>query len=478
MAINAIDAIWIATSALATKATIKKSSKFDLQDVCFEATMILDLAKQITDEDIDISTVLLSATAYAENSQANYLVDVNGLRRVSYMGECDGIKECPTIDVINESRNNYVGLIQMKNDFQIQVLPKIEFSKGKKDETKQVFTRMLCSMKDFPSKVFTNANLKMDRMNLYEIFINMYLQEVRYLVKRGIKSSYVAQEDNLTIYKGKLLVNEHIKQNFAHKEKFYVGFNEYQVNRPENKLVKSTLLKLQKLTSSAENSKEIRQLLTTFELVDVSTNYDKDFSKVVIDRNTKDYEMIIKWSKVFLKNKSFTTFFGTESARALLFPMEKVFEAYVAKNMKKVFERDGWEVSAQDKGYYLFNTLNGESHRKFALRPDLVVIRNDEKRSKIILDTKWKKLINNKNKNYGISQSDMYQMYAYAKKYNTSEIWLLYPENEAMRNCGSIKFDSGDGVTVSLFFVDVTDIEKSMENLMKMLKKDVSIDII
>ena len=177
--------------------------------------------------------------------------------------------------------------------------------------------------------------------------------------------------------------------------------------------------------------------------------------------------MLMKWSKVFLKNKSFATFSGTESARALLFPMEKVFEAYVAQNMKKIFGRAGWNVSAQDKGHYLFNTLNGENHRKFALKPDLVVTRDDD--SVVILDTKWKSLINDRGANYGISQSDMYQMYAYSKKYNTSEIWLLYPINDAMRSVGPIKFDSGDGVTVSLYFVDVANIETNMEELLRLL---------
>ena len=59
------------------------------------------------------------------------------------------------------SIKNYVGLIQMKNGFQIQVLPKIAF--GEKDEgnvkTKRVFIKMLLSMKNFPSKVFDNASL-------------------------------------------------------------------------------------------------------------------------------------------------------------------------------------------------------------------------------------------------------------------------------------------------------------------------------
>ena len=39
------------------------------------------------------------------------------------------------------------------------------------------------------------------------------------------------------------------------------------MNRAENRLIKATLVMLQKLTASAKNSKEIRQLLTSFEMV-------------------------------------------------------------------------------------------------------------------------------------------------------------------------------------------------------------------
>lgn len=359
------------------------------------------------------------------------------------------------------SVNNYVGLIQMHNGYQIQVLPKIDFGDNPDDEgraTKQVFLRMLRSMKDFPGKVFNEANLRMDRMTLYDIFINMYLQEVRTLVKHGLKSAYVSREDNLNLYKGKLVVPQQMRRNAAHGERFYVRYDEYLVDRAENRLIKATLIKLRGITGSAENQKEICRLLTAFEMVSPSVNHPKDFSEVAIDRSTQSYEMLMRWSRVFLLNKSFTTFSGGHSSRALLFPMEKVFEAYVARELKKALADLDWEVVTQDKGYYLF-----DAPRQFALRPDIVITRGDG--SKIILDTKWKSLVDDRRINYGIAQADMYQMYAYSKKYGTPEIWLLYPLNQQMRGRPKIAFDSADGVNVRLFFVDVANIGQSLRGL-------------
>lgn len=277
-------------------------------------------------------------------------------------------------------------------------------------------------------------------------------------MKHGIKSAYVAKEENLNFYKGKLMVSQHIKNNMSHKERFYVSYDEYLPNRAENKLIKATLMKLQKLTSSAENSKAIRQLLIAFEMVDPSTNYEQDFAKVIIDRGTKDYAQVIPWSKVFLMNKSFATFSDKATSRALLFPMESVYESYVAQKMRKVFVPVGWDVSTQDRGHYLFV----EPRRQFALRPDIVMKKGDRT---IILDTKWKNLVDNSKANYGISQGDMYQMYAYSKKYETSEIWLLYPMNKEMRNHEPIKFESGDGTVVRIHVVDMADIDNSLNDL-------------
>lgn len=360
------------------------------------------------------------------------------------------------------SVNNYVGLIQLKSGYQIEILPKISFG-GEEDRdgtrTKRIFIGMLKGMLDIPGKLSWDASLQIERMPLCEIFISLYLQKVDALLRCGLKSAYLRQEDNLHYFKGKLLVSEHLRQNIVHKERFYTTYEEYHINRPENQILKATLLKLQKISDSAQNLKKIRQQLMAFGQVEASVHYQKDFAKVVIDRSTKAYKGLMRWSYVFLFDKSFTGFSGEVTAKALLFPMERVFEAYMAKEIRRKFSQAGWEVSIQDTGYYLFDTP-----QKFALRPDLVIEGKDGRT--IIMDTKWKRL-NATRRNYGIAQGDMYQMYAYAKKYRANEVWLLYPLEDELKETEPISYQSDDGVRVSVYFVDVAHIQESLEELLK-----------
>ena len=382
------------------------------------------------------------------------------------------------------SVNNYVGVIQTQRGNQLQILPKIDLGSDEIDEgnklTKEIFLKMIKSLRDVPFKHLDTTSLKTERLSIFEIFIKMYLQEAMILAKKGLKSAYQEHEDNLRFYKGKLLVNEQIKQNAAHKERFYMRYDEYDLNRPENRLIKSTLLKLMTLSMNEQNQKEIRQILTFFELVEPSSNYEKDFSLVKKDRTVKDYEMILQWSKVFLFNQSFSTFTGKSQSWALRFPMETVFESYVAQELRKVCSDTSWTITVQDREKWLFDYPNN----KFRLKPDIVIRKEDG--SQIILDTKWKSLIDNERMNYGISQSDMYQMYAYSKKYaraggDSPDIWLLYPVNSEMRKYTGdriIEFISKNAdendVHVRLFFVDLKEIGQSMQTLKSRLENNYS----
>ena len=87
------------------------------------------------------------------------------------------------------------------------------------------------------------------------------------------------------------------------------------------------------------------------------------------------------------------------------------------------------------------------------MKPD-IVIKNKALGQVFVMDTKWKVLSDAK-ANYGISQADMYQMYAYQKKYNAKTITLLYPKNNEDISKDKLCFDSGDGAIVNVKFVDL-----------------------
>ena len=341
---------------------------------------------------------------------------------------------------------NYVGVICLPSGFQIEILPKLD---APKENLRGLVVEMIHTLKNFPGKKFLNTELDTAKLPLYEIFIRNYLEMVLELIKRGLRSSYILREENLNFFKGKLLVKENLRRNIAHREKFFVAFDEYSLDRPEHRLIKSTLLKILHTTHEQKNFMLTNRLLIDFDSVEQSFNYRKDFSEVTIDRQNHEYKAVMAWTKIFLAGESFTSFAGKMNVKALLFPMEKLFEAYVAKYVRKIFS-NRFTVKIQAREKFLF-----DEPKTFALKPD-ILLEGDEI---IIMDTKWK---------FEPSTGDMYQMFAYAKKYEAKKVFLLCPMTETFQ--GYISYRStADDLSVTIFFVNLFDMETSMNNLRNLL---------
>ena len=308
---------------------------------------------------------------------------------------------------------NYVGVIQTQDGTTIEILPKIESVTTQ--DSKAILLKMLKNLKKSPFKHFNTANLKATKLPLLEIFISMFLEELALLVRKGIRSGYIQKEENLHFLKGKLKLSEQLKRNTVHKERFYVEYEEFSNNRVENQLIKTTLEYLYKKSHSSKNQQKIREYLFVFDEVSSTHTPKEDFKKIQTSRETKAYESVLLYAKTFLLENSFSPYKGSDVAFALLFDMNILFESYVGAYLKKKCK----DVRLQDKGKHLI-----DSHKKFALRPDIVLYKDTEK--EIIADTKYKNITSQKD----ISQADMYQLYAYGTKYqNTSQLYLIYPKN-------------------------------------------------
>jgi 5-methylcytosine-specific restriction enzyme subunit McrC len=311
---------------------------------------------------------------------------------------------------------NYVGVIQTKDGTTIEILPKIQ--NVDENKSKEILIKMLKTLKKFPFKNFNMANLKSSKMPLLEIFISMFLEELSKLIKKGIKSDYVTKEENLKFLKGKLKISEQIKQNSIHKERFFVQYEEFISDRVENKLIKTTLQYLYKKAKSNKNQQRIREFLFVFDEIGISHNIKTDFSNLRLNRQMKNYEQVLLWCKTFLLENSFSPYKGNDIAFALLFDMNLLFESYVYDYLKRNGNFD--DITAQDKTHHLAY-LDGKTS-KFQLKPDIVINKGE-----IVADTKWK-LLSEEKTHQGISQGDMYQLYAYGTKYKDCKyMYLIYP---------------------------------------------------
>ena len=335
---------------------------------------------------------------------------------------------------------NYVGVLQTKSGLTIEILPKIA-NKNDTERSKAVFIKMLKTLKNFPFKSSNLASLKTQNLPLLEIFISMFLCELEALVKNGIKSDYVAIEENLNFLKGKLNINEQIKRNSIHKERFYVGYSEFLSNIKINRIIKTTLKFLYKKSNSSKNQQKIRELLFIFDEVLECEDYKNFFAKLVMNRQVKHYEQTLLWCKIFLLNNSFTPHKGDDLAFALLFDMNALFESYVGNFIKKSFP--GTILQHSEKHLV-------EEPKSFKLRPDIFL------ESKFIADTKWK-IISSSN---DISQADLYQLYAYGKKHECSKLYLIYPKIEGVKQ-EFIKFGYDDKMLLEILYFDLEKDENS-----------------
>jgi len=326
----------------------------------------------------------------------------------------------------------FVGVIETKGGISIEILPKIG-SAEEPNAIRKTFLAMLRELRHSPFNHFDTAHLNTDRMHLLEIFITMFLEELTLLVKRGIKSDYLAREENTRVLKGRLKIGDHIRHNIVHKERFAVEFDEYDQNRIENRLIKTTLQFLYKKSSNSLNVKRIREFLFVFDDIDPVHDFKSAFAKVKMDRQMKEYERVIRWSRLFLNNESFSSFSGNSVAFALLFDMNKVFEDFVAHHLRKI----GHSVETQLRE----KSLIEQPSPKFALRPDLRI------NGTIIADTKWKVIADSRD----ISQADLYQLFAYAKKFSMPRVVLIYPYHDRFPEIETMLYDENSSLSVMWF---------------------------
>ncbi|MCL1078808.1 restriction endonuclease [Parashewanella spongiae] len=379
------------------------------------------------------------------NSQSNDATERNLIRVTQY-------KKQLAIKVLN-----FVGVLETPCGTRIEVLPKTSVSDDINDiiQSRKTLLKMLSAVHKIKLYQFEQTQLEILRRPLFETLIGQFLENVAHLVKRGIRSQYQRTHSETRFLKGRLLTHKQLLQRPGKQHFFHIEHDIFTADRAENRLVHSALAQVLNWSQSTFNQKLARELLFVFSEIPKSKNHTNDFRKWSSERSLSHYSPLKPWCELILSYQSPIAMSGKSSGLSFLFPMEVLFEKYVALELAKYLPKNlKLKEQAQSKSLLRHN---GEDW--FKLKPDMVIY--EGKKIRAVLDTKWKLLNSSKNTakhKYDLSQSDMYQMHAYGEKYldGTGKLFLIYPKHKRFDE-ELQEFTFKDNLTLNICPFDLND---------------------
>ncbi|RTR38438.1 restriction endonuclease [Shewanella canadensis] len=323
---------------------------------------------------------------------------------------------------------NFVGVLETPCLTRIEILPKTSSQACDPESARKILLKMLARVEKLKLEEFQQSQLQLLKQPLYELLISHFIKAVSKLVRQGIRNEYQRIERESPYLKGQLKVAKQLRQRPGRQHHFHVAHDIYSANRAENRLLHSSLKQVLKWSTSSANQRLARELLFVFNDIDLSANYALDFRLWKDDRGLAHYRPLKPWCELILSYQSPVAMVGQHNGLSFLFPMEQLFERYVAKQLQRQLP-PALKLKEQVSSHCLTNHRGDDW---FRLKPDIVVY--DKTCVISVMDTKWKRLdssLSTTEHKYNLSQSDMYQLFAYGEKYlqGQGDLYLIYPKH-------------------------------------------------
>lgn len=376
-------------------------------------------------------------------------------------------------DIFKHGRNELgtygaVGVVATEN-CQIEILPKIDDPNRIEDDNdcaRKRLIQMLAVVHNLEFATGRQTDLNWQSETILEIFITKFCNQLEEAFKRGLPTQYLEEEDDLPALRGKLNIVKQFSVYAVRPDKLACRFDNRSANIPLNQTVLAAVNLLGRITQSQENRRLLLHMRFVYEEVsDVVWSVLRE-KTVHFDRTNDQWKEVYETARLFLDRMYQSTSIGGQKGYALLFNMSELFEGYIFKLLKDKFVGFGYSVESQyAKKQVLFNKFR---HGLFGTKLDIAMLQNGQ--TKLIIDTKWKRLSEPANITTKVDQSDIYQMIAYGELYDCSDVVLLYPHN---RELGQIPINEqffvkeyGANKRIHIATIDVTKTpEECGENL-------------
>ncbi|EAQ32568.1 McrC family protein [Idiomarina baltica] len=346
--------------------------------------------------------------------------------------------------------DNYVGVLESPCGTVIEVLPKHTTEQTSAAEARALLKRLIKTSTQLSVREADFADVERFEIPIREWLITCFLGELEVLLKRGLQFDYQVREEEARFLRGQLDIAKQLRQPPGKAHVFNIRHDLFLPDRPENRLIKSALVTVCSATQDNDNWRLAHEIISQLLQLPESSDIRADFKSWSTDRLLTHYRPIKPWCEFILNQHVPLSVSGGWRGISMLFPMEKLFENYVAEQLRRAIGSKG-TVRTQLATEYL---CQHKGKGVFKLRPDIEVVIGDQR---WIMDTKWKLLdVDNGGQTYGLSEKDFYQMLAYGSKLLHSQgdlvliypAWKNFPSNE---NISPFEFDNQTTLLVTSF---------------------------
>ncbi len=324
---------------------------------------------------------------------------------------------------------NYVGVVSFR-DLRLEILPKF-MRTGEKlviakdvNDRKEILSSLVKMLEYSGWGGIRSVDLTRlgEENEFFEIYVYLFARNLSSLLKTKRDSSYIRNYDELRFVKGRIDFKRY--GNPARLHKIPCHYFERSMDTTINRTLKYVSYLLIRKVRNPETRRLLQKITSIFDPVTLASVSVSEVEGISFNRLNSSFEPYINFCKTFLQTSILSLQGSDAEFFSFLIPMEVLFESFIARAVEEIVksEFESYKLRIQEQLGYLAKT---ENSRMFALKPDIVLFRDNN--DNLIIDTKYK-LLNPEERKLGISQQDLYQMYAYCRELKSKECVLLYPE--------------------------------------------------
>lgn len=264
-----------------------------------------------------------------------------------------------------------------------------------------------------------------EKDKVLEPLVARFSNTVAEILQGGLLQRHVEREENLHVFRGRLVFARHISNNLIRQDRLYCRFAQAEVDIPENQVVLWTLILLQR---QAGWSRRLRRILQSHILhfggVSIRQFLPRQCPAFNYDRLSARYQEAHAWCRLFIDLMSLSDRPGETVFSGYLLDMNELFENFVRAMFEKATKKV--TLTTAEKNYHYFDV-----HKRTRICPDLT-LRGVGKKV-IAVDAKYKRSRDPSTDKH----PDLYQIVAYCTALGLTdqisdfpEGILVYPKSE------------------------------------------------